>query len=155
METVGFHELSKRMMDDCSSVTEALEVLGSVKAVSPAFSILLADAKGDLAHVEFGSHGLELHERFDRENPGVVMAVNCYQSKLKGFNDPKASLNVCENNNGCRLKRGRHLAEAFKGQIDVMALRSILSDHENRDRSCSENPLIKWWGYSICHSRGL
>lgn len=155
METIGFHQLSKRMMEDCSSVAEALDVLRSVEAVSQAFFILLADALGDLAHVELGSHGFELHESFSRLNPGVVMAVNCYQSRLKSFNDPKAALSVCENNNGCRLWRGKQLAALFKGQIDVQVMRRILSDHENRDKSCSENPLIKWWGYSICHSPNI
>mmetsp|Transcript_13403 Transcript_13403/g.27905 ORF Transcript_13403/g.27905 Transcript_13403/m.27905 type:complete len:346 (-) Transcript_13403:177-1214(-) len=151
-QPVPFADLSRRMMAECSSVDDALALLQSAPAVSPAFSVLLADASGNLAQVEVGAFGTAIHQRLSREKPGVVLAVNCYQSKeLKGLNDPAAELGAPENNNGCRLSRGQELADAWRGRLDVAAFRSILSDHGNRDRDPAENPLLRWWGYSICN----
>lgn len=151
-EAVPFCKISERMMNDCSTVEDALQLLQSIPAVSPAFSVLLADALGDLAHVEVGSFGTAVHQRYSRDKPGVVMAVNCYQSKkLKDFNDPSAQLQDPLNNNGCRLARGSQLAEKYRGKMDVASFRAILSDHGNRERNPEENPLLKWWGYSICN----
>lgn len=152
VESVPFCNLSERMMKDCSSVEDALQLLEATPSVSPAFSVLLADAFGDLAHVEVGLFGTAVHQRFSKEKPGLAFAVNCYQSQeLKHFNDPAAELQAEENNNGCRLARGRQLAAELRGKLDVAAFRAILSDHGNRERNPEENPLLKWWGYSICN----
>jgi len=152
VESVPFCQLSERMMNECSSVKDAIQLLQGIPSVSPAFSVLLADACGDLAHVEVGGFGTAVVAHFSKEKPGVAMAVNCYQSKeLQEFNDPAAELKAKQNNNGCRLARGRELAEQWRGQLDVEAFRAILSDHGNRERNPEENPLLKWWGYSICN----
>ncbi|CAJ1344951.1 unnamed protein product [Effrenium voratum] len=149
---VRFCELSRKMMNECSDVEGALKLLQAQHAVAPALSVLLADASGGLAHVEVGSHGTAVHQRFTKDHPGMALAVNCYQSKeLKGFNEAKAELSVSENNNGCRLLRGQDLARQLGGNLDVAAFRGILSDHGNRERDPADNPLLKWWGYSICN----
>jgi hypothetical protein len=150
--TVSFAELSHRMMNKCSVVKEAIHLFQAAGAISPAFSVLLADASGDLAHVEVGSYGCFVLQRYSRKEPGIVIAVNCYQCpNLIPYNQPEAQLMEERNNNGVRLSRGWELAKRHRGNIDVDVIRMILSDHQNRGLDCGNNSLIKWWGYSICN----
>ncbi|CAK9038661.1 Hypothetical protein SCF082_LOCUS22710 [Durusdinium trenchii] len=154
-EPVRFCDVSRRMMNECHTVDDALNLLQHIPAITPAFSVMLADAEGHLAQVEVGAYGTAVHERYSKENPGVAIAVNCYQSKeLNGFNLPEAELHATQNNNGCRSSRGWDLVQEQMKQgklLDVSTFRDILSDHEHRDRDPAENPLLKWWGYSICN----
>lgn len=148
----SFAYLSHRLMDDCATVDEGIELLLAAGSVSPAFSVLLADVAGGLAQVEVGLFGCAVHRRYSKESPGIVVAVNCHQfPDLVLVNKPEAQLGYGSNNNGCRLKRGWELAEMRRGHLDVPALAAILGDHESRDRDCETNPLIKWWGHSICN----
>lgn len=147
---VSFALLSKQLMEECHSVSEALDLLTKAKAVSPPFSLLLADRHGDLAHVEAGSFGVEVLHHFSKARPGAVFAVNCYQSKTC-FNDPAASTDNSENNNGWRLGRGQQLCKQWQGKIDVNTMTQILSDHANRERDPLTNPLLEAWGFSICN----
>jgi len=150
-DAVPFSSLCRQMMAECSSVAEAVAVLLEARKVSPAFTVLLADAAGGIAQVEVGTHGCVLHRQYSKDKPGIVMAVNCFQCNLSEFNTAEAGLSHQGSNNGARLERGWELAELHKGHIDVDVLASILSDHQNRIRDCSQNALIQWWGYSICN----
>eukprot|EP00931_Biecheleriopsis_adriatica_P118230 TRINITY_DN93677_c0_g1_i1.p1 TRINITY_DN93677_c0_g1~~TRINITY_DN93677_c0_g1_i1.p1 ORF type:complete len:357 (-),score=54.98 TRINITY_DN93677_c0_g1_i1:192-1262(-) len=146
-----FAECCHRIME-CSSVDEAVGVLQKAGKVTPAFTVLFADAGGDLAQVEVGGFGCIVQQRFSKAKPGVVLAVNCYQSEaLSHFNKPEAQASCCENNNSTRLRRGWELVELHKKHIDVPVLAQILSDHQYREMDCGKNPLIPWWGYSICN----
>mmetsp|Transcript_35964 Transcript_35964/g.58012 ORF Transcript_35964/g.58012 Transcript_35964/m.58012 type:complete len:351 (-) Transcript_35964:302-1354(-) len=149
---VPFATLCRRMMTECSSVDGAVAVLLGAGRVTPAFSVLLADAAGDLAQVEVGAFGCALHQRYSKDKPGIVVAVNCYQcQELSSFNKAEAHLAQTTSNNGARLQRGWELAELYKGRIDVAVLASILSDHRHRGMDCASNPLIPYWGHSICN----
>lgn len=151
MEGVPFAKCCHEIMG-CRSVGEAVAVLQRAGRVTPAFTVLLADASGDLAQVEVGCFGCTLHQLFSKSNPGIVVAVNCYQSyDLSQFNKPEAQPSCCANNNSTRLRRGWQLAELHKGNLDVSVLATILADHQDRERDCSKNPLIPWWGHSICN----
>ncbi|MGE0529040.1 MAG: hypothetical protein AB7P49_18425, partial [Bdellovibrionales bacterium] len=121
-------------------------------ACKPAYSILLADAAGDLAHVEAGAFGVNVYRHFSRQKPGMVFAVNCYLSSQQLANNASnAGLDNKENNNLPRRERGQLLASKSEGHLDVSALAHILSDHGNRERNPMENPLLEGWGYSICN----
>mmetsp|Transcript_28648 Transcript_28648/g.82880 ORF Transcript_28648/g.82880 Transcript_28648/m.82880 type:complete len:376 (+) Transcript_28648:33-1160(+) len=149
---IPFASLSRRMMAECGTVDEAIALISTAAAVVPAFSVLLADAAGGLAQVEVGAYGVAVHRRYSKDNPGIIVAVNCYQSdSFCAFNKAEARLEQDENNNGVRLRRGWGMAEQRRGRLDVRGLAEILSDHANGDRECETNPLIKWWGHSICN----
>jgi len=144
--------LSHRLMNSCSSVDEAIDVLLSAESVAPPSTVLLADANGDIAQVEVGSFGCRLYKKYSKNNPGVIVAVNCYQSaELCCHNLAEAKLDNPSNNNGKRLKRGWEIVNRFRGNITVQVIASILSDHQNADKDCSKNPVIPYWGYSICN----
>jgi len=147
-----FAELTRKMMLDCETVLDAIKLFQSACAVTPAFTVLLADAKGDLAHVEAGTFGINVNQHYSIGNPGMVFGVNCYLSKkLVNDNDPKSLLENTQNNNLARRERGQQLAQEFRGRLDVAALARILSDHANRERDPMDNPLLEAWGYSICN----
>jgi hypothetical protein len=153
VSSTTFAALSHRMMNECSFVEEVIVLFQAAGAITPAFSVLLADAAGDLAHIEVGTHGISVLHRYSRKQPGIVIAVNCYQSPhLIPFNKPEAQLINDRNNNGFRLRRGWELAKQHRGAIDVDVIgKYFLSDHQNKHLDCANNPLIKWWGYSICN----
>ena len=50
----SFADLTRDMMTNCRTVADAIDLFQSAGASTPPFSILLADAKGDLAHVRPG-----------------------------------------------------------------------------------------------------
>ena len=147
-----FADLSRQMMSSCQDVEEALVLLLAAGAVTPSFSVLLADAQQNLAQVEVGPFGVAVLQRYSRDNPGIVVAVNCHQCpELVEFNLPEAQLNYKGNNNGLRWLRGWQLASKYRGSIDVDVMAAILCDHSNIEEDCSTNPVIPWWGHSICN----
>lgn len=151
-ESTSFSLLIRKVMDECTSVKEAVHLFKNVNSVNPPFSVLLADGEGELAHLEAGSFGVEVLHHYTKDKPGAVFAVNCYQSKNSiKYNDPKAVADNPENNNGYRLQRGQDLCENWKGSIDVDVISRILSDHAHRDRDPETNPLLDAWGFSICN----
>ena len=148
----SFSDLSQEMMENCGTVADALDLFHDAGACTPPFSVLLADAKGDLAHVEAGAFGVNVHHHYSRQNPGMVFAVNCYLSReLENYNAPNAVIGKRQNNNPSRRERGRQLARKLRGKLDVAALARILSDHANRERNPPDNPVLEAWGYSICN----
>jgi len=148
----SFTDLSRNMMTRCRTVADAIDLFQSAGANTPPFSVLLADAKGDLAHVEAGAFGINVNHHFSRQNPGMVFAVNCYLSqKLVNFNTPDSVIGNTRNNNMARRERGKQLARELQGRLDVPAFARILSDHANRERDPMDNPLLPAWGYSICN----
>ncbi|MBW1850945.1 MAG: hypothetical protein JRF52_04895 [Deltaproteobacteria bacterium] len=148
----SFADLSRDMMTGCRTVADAIDLFQSAGASTPPFSVLLADAKGDLAHVEAGAFGVSVNHHYSRQNPGMVFAVNCYLSeKLVPFNAPDSVIGNTRNNNMARRERGKQLARELKGRLDVATLARILSDHANRERDPEDNPLLPAWGYSICN----
>ena len=69
---VSFSLLSSQLMDECSNVAEAVRLFQNAGAVTPPFSVLLADSEGAIAHFEAGSFGVEVVNHFTKENPGAV-----------------------------------------------------------------------------------
>ena len=151
-QAIPFADLTRKMMLEGETVGDAINLFQSAGATTPAYSVLLADAKGDLAHLEVGAFGVNVNHHYSLQNPGMVFAVNCYLSqKLVNFNDPKSVIENLENNNLTRRERGKQLAQELRGTLDVAALARILSDHAHRERDPLENPLLEAWGYSICN----
>jgi len=151
-DPASFSELTKELMETCKTVDEGIDLFHQAGASNPPFSVLLADRSAVIAHIEAGGFGIEVLHRFDKDHPGAIFAVNCYQSEhSRKFNDPKAGLDNSANNNGVRLERGRELCERMKGGIGVDELAKILSDHANRERDPAANPLLEAWGFSICN----
>lgn len=147
-----FADLTTEIMQTCASVAEAVEVFSAHKAVAPAYSVLLADRNGELVHAEVGSFGMAVYDRCSPAKPGVVLAVNCYLSKTHAsYNAPHTRLADLANNNQARRQRGEQLAKRFEAKLDVNALKTILSDHENRERDPLANPVLPAWGFSICN----
>lgn len=145
-------DLTHDLMVRCNSVSDAITLLEMAAGTEPPVSILLADANGDLAQLEIGSFGVSVNHHFTRTQPGMVFAVNCYLSpKLAPQNAAKAAIEDERNNNRARRHRGKQLAEAERGKLDVPAFARILSDHANEDRDPLNNPLLPAWGYSICN----
>ncbi|MCZ6480970.1 MAG: carcinine hydrolase/isopenicillin-N N-acyltransferase family protein [candidate division NC10 bacterium] len=148
----SFADLSRKMMTNCETVLDAIDLFRSAGACTPPFSVLLADAKGDLAHLEAGAFGVNVNHHYSQQSPGVVFAVNCYLSqKLVHYNAPNAVIENTQNNNLARRERGEQLAQELRGKLDVASLARILSDHANRERDPMDNPLLEAWGYSICN----
>ena len=148
----AFADLTRRMMAECDTVVEAVDLFQSAGSVTPAFSVLLADAQGDLVHMEAGSFGVNVYRHYSRQNPGMVFAVNCYLSqRFVNCNSPSSVIENSDNNNMVRRERGRLLAEELKGELTVASLARILSDHADRERDPMDNPLLEAWGYSICN----
>uniref|UniRef100_A0A7S3V0B2 Uncharacterized protein n=1 Tax=Aplanochytrium stocchinoi TaxID=215587 RepID=A0A7S3V0B2_9STRA len=148
----SFAELTNRMMKECTNVDEAEKLLLSAKCVTPAFSVVLADACGNLTQIEVGRFGGAVLHRYSKTEPGVVIAVNCHQvPELIPFNKPEAQISNRHNNNGRRLFRGWQLANQYRGGIDVDTISLILSDHANINEDSASNPLIQYWGHSICN----
>jgi hypothetical protein len=148
----SFSQLMEQMMEQCHTVGNAIDLLGEVEAVDPPFSIILADAKGVIAHIEAGSFGVEVLYQYNKKKPGAIIAVNCYHSKKNQlYNDPDAACDNPSNNNGMRLQRGKELCDQWKGKIDIDVMAKILSDHGNRDCDPLSNPLLEAWGFSICN----
>jgi hypothetical protein len=147
-----FRDLTRKMMWHCQTVADAIDLFNSVGATTPSYSLLLADAKGDLAHMEVGTYGIHVNHHYSHQNPGMVFAVNCYLSQeLVNYNDPKSVIENKENNNQARRERGKQLAQKLRGNLDVANLARVLSDHTNRERDPMDNPLLEAWGYSICN----
>lgn len=152
LEATPYVELTSYMMNHCESVQEALDLFKSKIAVTPAYSVLLADAKGDLAHIEVGSFGVAVNYHYTENNPGMVFAVNCYLSKaLNKYNASNSRITNKKNNNQARRERGQQLGEQFLGEFSVDVLAEVLSDHKNFDRDPRDNPVLSAWGYSICN----
>ncbi len=148
----SFADLTRDMMTNCRTVPDAVDLFQSAGASTPPFSVLLADAKGDLAHVEAGAYGVNVNHHYSQQNPGMVFAVNCYLSeKLVSYNAPNSIIENTQNNNLARRERGKQLARELQGKLDVASLARILSDHANRERDPMDNPLLPAWGYSICN----
>lgn len=149
---IPFADLTHKMMLEGKTVVDAINLFQSAGATTPAYSVLLADAQGDLAHLEVGRFGVNVNHHYSQQNPGMVFAVNCYLSqKLANFNDPKSVIDNLQNNNLARRERGKQLAQELRSTLDVAALAQILSDHAHRERDPLENPLLEAWGYSICN----
>lgn len=147
-----YADITDYMMKNCHSVDQAIELFKSNGATYPAYSVLLTDATGDLAHLEVGSFGISVLHRFSSKEPGCVMAVNCYQTpEFIRYNDPVTQLENTNNNNAARYNRGKMLADFHKGKFDLGMLIEVLSDHSNRNRNPIENPVLPGWGYSICN----
>lgn len=152
LQATSFADLTRKMMRTCDTVVDAIELFQSAGATTPAYSVLLADAKGDLAHMEVGSFGVNVNHHYSREKPGMVFAVNCYLSQgLVNYNAPNSVIENLRNNNLARRERGQQVAGELQGKLDVPMLARILSDHENRERDPMDNPLLEAWGYSICN----
>lgn len=152
VRATAFADLTRRMMAECDTVVQAVDLFQSAGSVTPAFSVLLADAQGYLVHMEAGSFGVNVYQRYSRESPGMVFAVNCYLSqRFVNCNSPISVIENSDNNNMVRRERGRGLAEELKGKLTVGSLARILSDHANRERDPMDNPLLEAWGYSICN----
>ncbi len=148
----AFADITEYIMGRCKTVSEAIAAFANHKEIHPAYSVLLADAAGDLAHIEVGNFGMSVYDRYSAENPGVVLAVNCYLSEpLISYNSALSLIIDKNNNNRTRMERGQELVEMFEGQLDIEAMKKILSDHENSDRDPRENPLLPAWGFSICN----
>ncbi len=148
----AFADITEFMMKNCRRVSEAINVFTSKEAINPAYSVLLADANGDLAHIEVGNFGVALNYHYSKKEPGVVFAVNCYLSQaLVNYNAPHTLITNKDNNNMARRERGKKLAETFKGELDVEHLMELLKDHANRERDPLKNPILSAWGYSICN----
>lgn len=149
---VSFSSLIKQLMNTCRNVEEAISLFQNAKTVNPAFSVFLADRHGNIAHIETGSFGTTIVAHYSKEKPGVILAVNCYQSQqFIAHNDPKAVPKNRKNNNGWRLQRGQEFCKQWKGKIDIRAISQILSDHANREIDPKTNPLLDAWGFSICN----
>lgn len=147
-----YADITTQMMKSCHTVDEAITLFQSNGATFPAYSVLLTDAGGDLAHLEVGSFGISVLQRYSTGDPGYVMAVNCYRTpEYVKYNDPVSQLENKKNNNAARFERGKTLAGLYKGKFDVLALAELLSDHANRERDPIENPVLPAWGYSICN----
>jgi hypothetical protein len=152
LPATSFSDLTWKMMRECNTVVDAIDMFQSAGATTPAYSVLLADAQGDLAHMEVGTFGVNVNHHYSREDPGMVFAVNCYLSQgLVNCNEPKSVIENTSNNNLARRERGKRLAREFQGKLDVPLLARILSDHNNRERDPMDNPLLEAWGYSICN----
>lgn len=148
----SFADFARDMMTRCETVGDAISMFQSGGSSAPPFSVLLADAGGDLAHLEVGAYGISVNHHYTRENPGMVFAVNCYLSpQLVAHNTPDSRIENRQNNNMARRERGKELAIERKGGLDVAAFARILSDHANRQRDPLDNPLLPGWGYSICN----
>lgn len=147
-----YADVTEKMMRTCESVEDALALFKSVRGTSPSYTVLVADAKGYLAQIETGSFGIVVLHQYSPNNPGVVLAVNCYQApSLVQFNAPVTLLSNAQNNNANRLNRGRQLADQFRGRFNVQTLAKVLSDHANKERDPMQNPVLEAWGYSICN----
>ncbi len=149
---IHYADVTDEMMRSCETVDDAIALFKSKEAMNPAYSVLLADARGGLVHLEVGNFGIEVFRHYTRDNPGAVFAVNCYQSQdLEVFNAPHTLLSNPENNNMARLQSGKQLAEELGGSLTVKGLASILIDHTNSERDPMENPILEGWGFSICN----
>ncbi len=152
LHATSFADITRKMMRECDTVVDAIDLFKSAGATTPAYSVLLADAEGHLAHLEVGTFGVNVNHHYSRENPGMVFAVNCYLSQgLVNYNAPNSVIEDTRNNNQARRDRGKRLAREFQGKVDVACLARILSDHANDERDPMENPLLEAWGYSICN----
>ena len=151
-DSVYFGDVTEEMMKGCATVEEAISLFRSKERVNPSYSLLLADAKGDLAHLEVGNYGIVVHRHLTKEQPGALFAVNCYLSQaLVKYNASHTVITNLENNNSARRERGEALEQKFQGEMDVDKLAALLSDHANRERDPMKNPILPAWGYSICN----
>lgn len=152
VQATPYYEITRQMMQHCKTVKDAIDLFASKEAIKPAYSVLLADAKGDLAHIEVGSFGMAVNDYYTSRNPGMTFAVNCYLSqKLLKYNAPHTALTNLKNNNYARSSRGQQLAQQWRGQLDVNTLARLLSDHANYECDPMQNPILPAWGYSICN----
>lgn len=137
------------LLRTCASVAEAIAFLETFGPSAYATSLLLADAAAHIAQVELGARGTAVLARHSPANPGLLVAANCFLA-LDGTSaaalpgDPR-------NNNGCRLDRGRELGARLAGTLSPERLAQLLADHDNADRDPAGNPLVPYWGYSICN----
>lgn len=147
----SFASTTEKMLKNCQTVDDAIAIFQSQKTITPAYSVLVADAFDGLIHLEVGSFGVVVHSKYSRENPGITIAVNCYLSDpLVNFNDPITLLTNKTCNNYFRFERGSLLAKQGS-PFHVNTLATLLSDHANCDKPAIENPVLPAWGYSICN----
>ncbi|PIS00930.1 MAG: hypothetical protein COT84_05060 [Chlamydiae bacterium CG10_big_fil_rev_8_21_14_0_10_35_9] len=147
-----FADVTEFIMKNCKSVDEAIHAFSSQKAIYPAYSVLLADSEGTLAHIEAGSYGTSIYRKYSADQPGITFAVNCYLSKdFIKYNAPTAVISNIKSNNKDRFEQGEILAKKFKGLFSVESLKACLSDHSNSQKNPLENPVLDGWGYSICN----
>lgn len=149
---ISYADLTERILKESSTVEEAIAIFKSARRVNPAYTVLLADANGNLAQIEVGNFGVNVNHYYSQNKPGTVFSVNCYVSPaLVGYNAPHTALTNKTNNNLFRLERGHQIAQSLKGNIDVSTLAGFLSDHFNREQDPMNNPVLEGWGYSICN----
>jgi len=151
-KATSFATLTSQMMNQCKSVDEAIALFEAEEAIYPCFTLLLADAKGDLAQVEVGSKGTVVYERFSRAHRGTLFAVNCYLSASRlDLCAPHTLLTRRENNNSWRRERGADMASGWEFELSVERVAQILSDHQNSEIDPTTNPVLDGWGFSICN----
>lgn len=137
------------LLRTCATVDEAIAFLEAFGESAYATCLLLADVDANIAQVELGALGTAVVARHSRADPGLLVAANCFLS-LGGTSTAGLPDDV-RNNNGCRLERGRELGAELAGSLTPNRLARILADHDNADRDPAANPLVPYWGYSICN----
>lgn len=151
-EGTPYHQLTTAIMKKCSSVQEAIDLFASAGPIYPAYSLLLADAMGGLAHIELGSFGVAINHLYSSKKPGAVFAVNCYLSEqFQKYNAPNTEITTLTNNNSYRRERGISFINQSLGEINVSTLSKLLSDHQNNEKDPLNNPILPAWGFSICN----
>lgn len=147
-----YADVTEEMMRTCETVEDAIRLFQSYGSVQPAYSVILADARGGLAHLEVGSYGISVFAQHSQENPGAVLAVNCYRTpRFISKNSEVTRMENKQNNNLTRYTRGLQALESLKGQFTVEKVIELLSDHVNREIDPLQNPVLPGWGYSICN----
>ena len=119
--------VTEEMMRTCETVEDAIRLFQSYGSVQPAYSVILADARGGLAHLEVGSYGISVFAQHSQENPGAVLAVNCYRTpRFISKNSEVTRMENKQNNNLTRYTRGLQALESLKGQFTVEKVIELL-----------------------------
>jgi len=151
---MGPAELWGHILEECSTVAEAIDRLTTLPRGFAANG-MLADREGDLAAVEFGRKRLTVRQKYSLSEGGTATNVNCWIRMQEEEGDPLVSLDNPAVPNKLRYERAEELLAKMNGRINLEAMRQILTDHVNRERSAGENPWIPGHGYSICNHGSL
>ncbi len=100
------------MLRGCATVDEAIAFLEAWGPSSYGTSLLIADADGVLARVEIGTLGIAIVGRHTPEDPGMLVAANCFVS-LGGTADAAAGMGGRQPA-FCRVGRGQRLGEGLR-----------------------------------------
>lgn len=137
----------RAVLDNCENTGKAVKLLRRIPHLF-AKNFLVTDAKGDVAIVEASQQNVAVH--YSRSNFGVI--TNHFTSNtMRQYNSPKLKMLRTEE----RMRNAKAWLQERSGQIDVNALKRLLTDATDGVCSNKEGFSTTWSWIAQCGKRSI